>query len=106
MPTVGRIDLKADKDVKAGSEISLSELFPYPERSREFVLESDVEKGRTRIRVNVERIGVIETVADVNRRRGERTSIFMIMKMADFLRRVKAREDIRRGDMISITLET
>ncbi|GAI85951.1 unnamed protein product, partial [marine sediment metagenome] len=29
MPTVGKIKLKADKDVGKGAEISLLELFPY-----------------------------------------------------------------------------
>jgi len=106
MPLVGKVSLKADKDVSAGSEVSLSELFTYDERRKEFALEYDVERDKTKLKVNVPKLGVIETVADTTKKKGEKTNIWLLMKISDFSKKVKAVESIKKGDILDITIET
>ncbi|MCS7119607.1 MAG: hypothetical protein RMJ07_02650 [Nitrososphaerota archaeon] len=106
MPLVGRVELRAEKDVKAGTEISLTELISYSERSKEFTLESDVERDKTKLKITIAKLGSIETVADISKKKGEKTSIWMITKLADFSKKVKAGETIKKGDILSVTLET
>ncbi|MBS7642468.1 MAG: hypothetical protein QW374_06520 [Candidatus Bathyarchaeia archaeon] len=106
MPIVGKISLKADKDVNAGAEVSLSELFTYDERRKEFTLESDVERDKTKLKVTVSKLGVIETVADTTKKKGDKTNIWLLMKISDFSKKVKASESIKKGDILDITVES
>jgi hypothetical protein len=68
MPVIGKVELKADKDVTAGTETSISDLFPYSERKKEFTLESYVERDKTKIKVTIAKLGSFETVADTTKR--------------------------------------
>lgn len=106
MPIVGKISLKADKDVNAGAEVSLSELFTYDERRKEFTLESDVERDKTKLKVTISKLGVIETVADTTKKKGDKTNIWLLMKISDFSKKVKAAESIKKGDILDITVES
>lgn len=106
MPIVGKISLKADKDVNAGAEVSLSELFTYDERRKEFTLESDVERDKTKLKVTISKLGVIETVADTTKKKGDKTNIWLLMKISDFSKKVKAAEKIKKGDILDITVES
>lgn len=106
MPIVGKISLKADKDVNAGAEVSLSELFTYDERRKEFTLESDVERDKTKLKVTISKLGVIETVADTTKKKGDKTNIWLLMKISDFSKKVKATESIKKGDILDITVES
>lgn len=106
MPIVGKISLKADKDVNAGAEVSLSELFTYDERRKEFTLESDVERDKTKLKVTISKLGVIETVADTTKKKGDKTNIWLLMKISDFSKKVKAAESIKKGDTLDITVES
>jgi hypothetical protein len=103
---VGKIDLRADRDVTAGAEVSLSELFPYPERSKEFTLESDITRDTTKLKLKVAKLGTVDTTADTTKKKGEKTNIWMLTKISDFSRKVKAAEAIKKGDTLSITVET
>jgi molybdopterin converting factor small subunit len=106
MPVVGRVELKAEKDVAAGAETSLSDLFSYSERRKEFTLESDVERDKTKLKVNVAKLETIEATADTTKKKGEKTNLWLLMKVADFSKKVKAKEAIKKGDTLAITVET
>jgi hypothetical protein len=106
MPVVGKVELKAEKDVAAGAETSLSDLFSYSERRKEFTLESDVERDKTKLKVNVAKLGTIEATADTTKKKGEKTNLWLLMKVADFSKKVKAKEAIKKGDTLAITVET
>jgi hypothetical protein len=106
MPVIGKVELKADKDVTAGTETSISDLFPYSERRKEFTLESDVERDKTKIKVTIAKLGSFETVADTTKKKGEKTDLWMILKATDFSRKIKATEAIKKGDVITVTIES
>lgn len=106
MPVIGKVDLKADKDVNAGAETSLSELFPSPERSKDFTLESDVTHDKTKLKVKVAKLGALDTTADTTKKKGEKTNLWLLTKIADFNKRVKSAEAIKKGDVLSILVES
>jgi len=106
MPLVGKVELKADRDVAANAEVSLSELFPYAERSKEFTLEADVERNKTKLKITVAKLGTIEAVADETKKKGEKTSLWRLLKIADASKKVKAKEAIKKGDVLAVTIET
>ncbi|MDH5815176.1 MAG: hypothetical protein QE164_00015 [Candidatus Nezhaarchaeota archaeon] len=106
MPVVGKVELKADKDVKKGEEVSLTELFPYSERTKEFTVDVDVERDKTKLKITVAKLGTIETTADTTKKKGEKTSLWAITKYSDMSKKVKASEDIKKGETLSVTIET
>ena len=101
-----KVDLKADRDVNAGAEISLYDLFPYMERNKEFTLESGVERDKTKLKITVAKLGSVEIMANTSKKKGEKTNIVMISKTADLSKKVKAKEIIKKGDVLSVTVET
>ncbi len=105
MPIVGKVELKADKDVSAGAETSLSELFPYSERRKEFSVNAEVTKDKTKLKLAVEKLGSLDTTADTSMKKGEKTNLWMLTKIADFSKKVKASEAIKKGDVVAITVE-
>jgi len=106
MAQVGKVELKADKDVNAGAETSLSDLFPYSERSKEFTLESNVERDKTKLKITVAKLGTIETTADTTKKKGEKSNTWLLSKISDFSKKVKAQESIKKGDLLTVTVET
>ncbi len=106
MTTVGKLELKADKDVGKGAEISLLELFPYTERIKEFSLETDVTRDQTRLKVTVARIGSINTIADATRKKEEKIHLWALIKYTDSSKKIKTAEAIKKGDTLAITAET
>lgn len=106
MPLLGKVELKANKDVKAGDETTLSELFTFDERRKELTLEADVERDKTKLKVTVEKLGSFETTADTTRKKGEKTNLWMLLKVADFTKKIKSAQEIKKGDALSITVET
>ena len=105
MSIVAKVELKADKDVSAGSEASLSDLF-ITEKRKEFSLEGDVTKDKTTLKVTVAKLGILDATADTTKKKGEKTSLWMLMKMSDFSKKVKALESIKKGDVLTITVES
>jgi molybdopterin converting factor small subunit len=75
-------------------------------RRKEFTLESDVEKDKTKLKVNVSKLETIEATADTTKKKGEKTNIWLLVKVADFSKKVKAKEAIKKGDTLAITVET
>ena len=105
MPLVGKVELTADKDVNAGVETSLSELFPKTERYKEFTLETDVERDKTKLKIAVSKLGTLEAPADTTKENGQTTNLWQLTKMADFSKKVKASESIKKGDILPITVD-
>jgi len=105
MPVVGKVELKAAKDVGAGAETSLSELFPYPERNKEFSLDADVTRDKTKLKLAIAKLGSLDATADSTKKKGEKTSLWMLTKYADFNKKVKASEAIKKDDVLTITVE-
>ena len=106
MAIVGRIELKTDKDVAKGTEISLLELFPYAERVKEFPLEAGVTHGQTRLKVTVAKLGSIDTIADATREKGEKIHLWALMKYGQTSKKIKTLEAIKKDENIAITVET
>ena len=106
MPTLGKVELKADKDVSAGVETSLSELFPSSERNKMFSLEGDVTRDKTKLKVTVAKLGSLDATADTGKKKGENTSLWMLTKASDFSKKVKASEAIKKGDVLAVTVES
>ncbi|MEM4700217.1 MAG: hypothetical protein QXT74_04625 [Candidatus Nezhaarchaeales archaeon] len=106
MPVVGKVELKANKDVKAGEETTLSELFTFDERRKELTLEGDVERDKTKLKVTVAKLGTLEATADTTKKKGEKTNLWMLLKVADFSKKIKASEEIKKGETLAVTIET
>lgn len=106
MPVVGKVSLTSDRDVSAGTEASLSDLFTYTERRKEFTLESDVERDKTKLKVSVSKLGTLEATADTTKKKGEKTNLWLLVKIGDFSKKIKAAENIKKGDVLDITVET
>ena len=106
MSVIVKVDLKADRDVNAGAEMSPYDLFPYSERNKNFTLESGVEWDKTKLKITVAKLGSVEIVANTSKKKGEKASISMISKTADLSKKVKAKETIKKGDVLSVTVET
>ena len=105
MSVIGKVELKANKDVDAGAETNLSELFPSPERSKEFSLEENVERDKTKLKVTVAKLGIVDVTADTTKKKGEKTSLWLLTKLSDLSKKVKATEPIKKGDALAITIE-
>jgi hypothetical protein len=106
MSVIAKVDLKANGAVNAGAEISLYDLFSYSERNKEFTLESDVEREKTKLKITVAKLGSIEIMANTSKKKGGKTSFVMISKTGDIRKKVKAKETIKKDDVLSVTVET
>lgn len=106
MSVIVKVDLKANRDVNAGAEMSLYDLFSYSERNKYFTVESGVEQNKTKLKITVAKLGSVELVANMSKKKGEKTSISMISKTADLSKKVKAKETIKKDDVLSVTVET
>jgi hypothetical protein len=106
MATVGKLELKTDKDVAKDGEISLLELFPYTERVKEFSLETDVTKGKTNLKVTIAKLGSIDTTADATRKKDEKIHLWTLMKYIHTSKKIKAPEAIKKDESIAIIIET
>ncbi len=103
---VGRINLKAGRDVKIGEEVSIYELFGGEELQKEFIVESDIELDKTKLKINVEKVGEIECIADAFKKKGAKASIWNIMKYKDMSMKIKSTREVEKGENLSITIET
>jgi hypothetical protein len=106
MTTVGKLEMKTDKDVAKDTEISLLELFPYAERVKEFSLETDVTRDQTRLKVTIAKLGSIDAIADATRKKDEKIHLWALMKYTQTSKKIKASEAIKKDDLLAITVET
>ncbi len=106
MPAVGKVDLKANKDVSAGTKIRLADLFVYPERNKAITLDSDVTKGTTKLKITAAKLASIDFTADATKKKGEKTTLVGITTYSDLSKKIKASEAIKKGDTLTVTIET
>ena len=106
MSEVGKIDLAVARDVAAGAEITLQDLFPSPEKDKRFTLGADVTLDVTPLKVNVPKVGVIDTPAGVTKKKGEETSLWLVMRSDPFLIKRQFPQAIKEGDVLTVTVET
>ena len=106
MPVIGKIKLKADKDVGKDVEISLLELFPYTERVKPLTLEADVTRDQTKLRINIAKAGTIDTAADATRKKGEQIHLWALMKYAQSSQKIKTLKAIKKDEALAVTVET
>jgi hypothetical protein len=106
MPLVGKIKLKSDKDVGKDIEISLLELFPYEERIKKIPLEADITKDQTRLKVTIAKLGVIESISDVSKKKSEEAHLWSLMKYIKTTEKTKVLKPIKKDEALDITVET
>ena len=106
MAKLGSIDLVAGKDVKREEETSINVLFLWSEQKKEFELLEDLTRDKTGIKVTITKVGSFDTKAGISKKKGEKTNCNMLLKYADLSKKLKASEDIKKGDKLSATIET
>jgi len=106
MAKLGSIDLVADKDVKSGEETSIDVLFTWSDQSKEFELLEDLIRDKTGIKVTITKVGSFDTKADTSKKKGEKTNCRVLLKYFEYQKKLKASEDIKKGDKLSAIIET
>lgn len=104
MTKLGSIGLIAARDFCKEERTTIPALFAIAERSKEFRLMEEVERG-ARIRVAIERFGPFEAVADSAAKKDEKVSVWRLITRADLLRELIALADIRQGEKLRVTYE-
>ena len=66
----------------------------------------DVELDKTKIRVNVGKLASWETTAFATKKKGDKTIVFFVLRLADTFKKFKAAADVRMGDKIELTVES
>lgn len=107
---IGSIELQTERDVKKGEEVSIEDLFPwhdYDEVQKVFDLSMDVERGLP-IKVKVDKVGVIEAKADTTKKQGALPLIglWMLLSFPDLRKKITASEDVKKNEMLAVSLET
>ena len=106
MEKLGSIELVADKDVKEGEGISIDSLFSYAERRKEFELPLELKRWKTKIKVDVPKICILETTADTTRKKEEKASLMALLSYPDREKDFTASEEVKEGDKLSLSIET
>jgi hypothetical protein len=106
MAKLGNIELLAVKDVKKGEETKINALFTSSEYRKEFTLLEDMTRDKTGIKVTIAKVGSFDTKSDISRKKGEKTSCGALLKYADLSKNLKASDDIKKDDKLSVTIET
>ena len=99
------LELVVNKDVRKGEEVNIESIFSYGEQRKEFELSGDVKRWRTKIKADVSKIGVLETTADITKRKGEKTCIRGLFSYPARKDSFTASEDIKKGDTVSVNIE-
>lgn len=105
MPEVGSIELAAAVDVRKGGRVKVADLFTTEERRKSFTARADAPTG-ARVRVSVAKFEPFETVADLGSKSGEACSLWRILKIWDLDRELVAKEDVRKGELLKVSIET
>ena len=105
MTKIASIEFQAAQDVSRGNKIPINQLFSTSELWREFEVLENVETDKTRINVNVAKVGPFQTRANNTRKLGEKTNWCVLLKRDDFTRKVVVTDDIKKGDKLAVNLE-
>jgi len=106
MAKLASIELNADQDVAKGKKTSIIRLFSQTEGWKNFELLENVERGKTRIKVTIARVGSFQTKANTTRKKGEKANCWSFLDRSDFSNKIAATDDIKKGDKLTVTLET
>ena len=106
MARLANVELTANRDVKKGEKTSIESLFTSDERHKEFEVSSDIKSRDTKIRVTIPKVEALETKADTTKKKGEKTSLFMLLSYSDLRKEVAASEDVKKGDKLAVSIET
>ena len=106
MAKLASIVLTANQEVARGMKTSIIPLFSNSEGWKNFELLENVEKGKTRIIVTIAKVGSFRTKANATKRRGEKTALWLLFDGGDFRYKIVAADDIKKGDKLTVTLET
>lgn len=106
MPVIGKIKLKTNKAVEKDTEISLLEIFPYEERVKLLTLEADVTRDQTKLKINIAKVGTINTTADATKKKGEKIHLWALMKFAQSSKKVRTLKAIKKDEALAVTVET
>jgi len=106
MAKLASIELNADQDVAKGRKTSIIPLFSRTEGWKNFELLENVVAGKTRIKVTIAKVGSFQTKANTARKKGEKTNCWSFLSQSDFSKKIAATDDIKKGDKLTVTLET
>ena len=106
MAKLASIELNADQDVAKGMKTSIIPLFSHTDLWQEFQLLENVQADKTRIKINIAKVGSFQTKANATRKNGEKTNCALLLKSDDFTRKIAATDDIKKGEKLTVTLET
>ena len=100
------VELIANRDVKKGEKVSIESLFTRVEQRKEFEVSSDIKSRDTKIRVIIPKVETLETTATTTKKKGEKTSLWMILPYSDPRKELAAYEDVKKGDKLAVSIET
>jgi hypothetical protein len=106
MAKLASIELNAAQDVAKRNKTRIISLFSNADLWQEFQLLENVQRGKTGIKVTIAKVGSFRTKADTAKRKGEKTSCSLLLKHDGFTRKIAAIDDIKKGDKLTVTLET
>lgn len=98
-------EMKTDQNVVKGKKVSIFPLFSATEGWKLFKLLNNVEANKTRITVNVAKVGSFKTRVTISSSVGEETNLWVLLDRGDFHQKMKSMEDIKKGENLTVTLE-
>jgi len=102
---LGSIIMKANKDVKVGEETNLDKLFSVDEQTKYFKAYKDIVKDKTKLKINIAKGGMFETIADITQKRGKKINCFILLKRTDFSKKIVASQDIKKCEKVEVIVE-
>jgi len=106
MAKLASIELNADQDVAKGKKTSIIPLFSHTEGWKNFELLENVERGKTRIKVTIAKVGSFQTEANATGKKGGKMNYWSLLRRSDFTKKIAATDDIKKGDKLTVTSET
>jgi len=106
MAKLASIELNADQDVAKGKKTGIIPLFSYTEGWKNFELLENVQTDKTRIKVTIAKVGSFHTKANAEKKKGEQTNLWSLLKRQDLTKKIVATDDIKKSDKLTVSLET
>ena len=106
MAKLASIELNADQDVAKGQKTGIIPLFSNTEGWKNFELLENVQTNKTRIKVTIAKVGSFQTKANAEIKKEGITNLWSLLNRQDFTKKIAAAEDIKKGDKLTVSLET
>jgi hypothetical protein len=97
------IQMKLDKNVKKGSQESLSSLFDFQERTKRMEVLLDMDEGQ-RVKAILEGLGETELVLGNDMEKGQRKTIMTLFWLPEKTKLIDMTGDAKEGENITITM--